>query len=97
MGATTTRASGRTYLRRPIATFGILLLGIIGMVLLSKLKAEPPKKPDVVTTPLVETSEIEVESVQFDVSSQVFVSPLMQSSLRAVGAALVMGWRESIR
>ncbi|MEN7343105.1 MAG: efflux RND transporter periplasmic adaptor subunit [Pseudomonadota bacterium] len=53
------------------------------MVALSLLKKDPPKKPDVNTTPLVEIAEVDIETVQFDVDSQGIVSPLMQTTLSA--------------
>lgn len=77
-------------LQRYLLIAGLLLAGVGGATLLSKLKPEPPKKDIVQTAPLVEVMQIEARSVTFSVESQGTVRPRTETILSAEVAGVIV-------
>ena len=70
-------------LKRKLVITAILGVSIAGMVGLTKLRPEPPKKPIVDSTALVETIELVSTDVNFEVKSQGTLRPRTETILSA--------------
>jgi RND family efflux transporter MFP subunit len=68
---------------RILTIVGILAFAIVGVVLMSSLKSEPPKKERVELDPLVEVIVLEDMTANFEVHSQGTIRPKTETALSA--------------
>lgn len=68
---------------RKLLIFGILALSIVGVVAMTSLRPEPPKKERVELDPLVEVLVLETMNENFEVRSQGTVRPATETILSA--------------
>ncbi|WP_371373849.1 efflux RND transporter periplasmic adaptor subunit [Thalassotalea aquiviva] len=68
----------------------IIVAGLLGYIVLSSLAKQPEKKPMLNLAPLVEVSDIHVETVTFEVKSQGSVSPRTQTTLISEVSGMVV-------
>lgn len=75
---------------RILTIIGIFVFAIVGVVLMSSMKTEPPKKERVELDPLVEVIVLEDMTANFEVRSQGTVRPRTETTLSAEVAGTIM-------
>ena len=74
---------------RILTILGILILSVVGVVVMSTMRPEPPKKERLDLDPLVEILVLESMTAKFEISSQGTVKPRTETTLSAEVAGTI--------